>query len=89
MIVANHFFGPGSCFVPCLSDEPYFDLVQIGASVCVCVCVCAHRFVSASGEYVDVIFICIIEIRERHVTAQSLCVLFQEISPEEIFNFLK
>ena len=30
-----------------------------------------------------------IEIRERHFTAQSLHVLFQEISPEKIFNFLK
>ena len=30
-----------------------------------------------------------IEIRESHFTAQSLCVLFQEISPEKIFNFLK
>ena len=26
---------------------------------------------------------------ERHVTAQSLRVLFQEILPEKIFNFLK
>ena len=31
----------------------------------------------------------LIEIRESHFTAQSLCVLFQEISPETIFNFLK
>ena len=30
-----------------------------------------------------------IEIRESHFTAQSQCVLFQEISPEKIFNFLK
>ena len=29
------------------------------------------------------------EIRESHFTAQSLCVLFQEISSEKIFNFLK
>ena len=31
----------------------------------------------------------LIEIRESHFTAQSLCVLFQEISPEKIFYFLK
>ena len=31
----------------------------------------------------------LIEIRESHSTAQSLCVLFQEISPEKVFNFLK
>ena len=30
-----------------------------------------------------------IEIRQSHFTAQSLRVLFQEISPEKIFNFLK
>ena len=30
-----------------------------------------------------------IEIREYHFTAQSLRVLFREISPEKIFNFLK
>ena len=30
-----------------------------------------------------------IEIRESHFTGQSLRVLFQEISPEKIFNFLK
>ena len=30
----------------------------------------------------------LIEIRESHSTAQSLCVSFQEISPE-VFNFLK
>ena len=29
------------------------------------------------------------EIRERHFTAQSLRVSFQEISPEKIFNFLR
>ena len=29
-----------------------------------------------------------IEIRERRFTAQSLHALFQEISPEKIFNFL-
>ena len=31
----------------------------------------------------------LIEIRESHFTAQSLHVLFQEISPEKILNFLK
>ena len=31
----------------------------------------------------------LVEIRERHFTAQSLHVLFQGISPEKIFNFLK
>ena len=31
----------------------------------------------------------LIEIRESHFTAQSLRVLFQEISLEKIFNFLK
>ena len=30
-----------------------------------------------------------IEIRESHFTAKSLCMLFQDISPEKIFNFLK
>ena len=30
-----------------------------------------------------------IEIRESHVTAKSLRMLFQDISPEKIFNFLK
>ena len=30
-----------------------------------------------------------IEIRESHFTAQSLRMLFQDISPEKIFNFLK
>ena len=29
------------------------------------------------------------EIRESHFTAQSLRILFQDISPEKIFNFLK
>ena len=31
----------------------------------------------------------LIEIREGHFTAQSPHVLFQEISPEKIFNVLK
>ena len=31
----------------------------------------------------------LIEIRESHFTAQSLRVLFQDIPPEKIFNFLK
>ena len=31
----------------------------------------------------------LIEIRESHFTAQSLCVLLHKISPEKIFNFLK
>ena len=30
-----------------------------------------------------------IEIRESHFTAKSLRVLFKDISPEKIFNFLK
>ena len=30
-----------------------------------------------------------IEIRKRHFTAKSLRMLFQDISPEKIFNFLK
>ena len=30
-----------------------------------------------------------IEIRESHLTAKSLRMLFQDISPEKIFNFLK
>ena len=30
-----------------------------------------------------------IEMRESHFTAQSLVMLFQDISPEKIFNFLK
>ena len=30
-----------------------------------------------------------IEIIERHFTAQSLRMLFEDISPEKIFNFLK
>ena len=30
-----------------------------------------------------------IEIRESHFTAQSLRMLFQDISPEKIFNILK
>ena len=30
-----------------------------------------------------------IEIRESHFTAKSLCMLFKDISPEKIFNFLK
>ena len=29
-----------------------------------------------------------IEIRESHFTAKSLCMLFQDISPEKIFNIL-
>ena len=31
----------------------------------------------------------LIQIRESHFTAQPLRVLFQEISPEKILNFLK
>ena len=31
----------------------------------------------------------IIEIRERHFTAKSLRMLFQDILPEKFFNFLK
>ena len=31
----------------------------------------------------------LIEIRENHFTAQSLSELFQDISPEKIFNFFK
>ena len=31
----------------------------------------------------------LIEIKESHFTVQSLCMLFQDISPEKIFNFLK
>ena len=31
----------------------------------------------------------LIEIRERHFAAQSLRLLFQDIPPEKIFNFLK
>ena len=30
-----------------------------------------------------------IEMRESHFTAQSLRILFQDISPEKSFNFLK
>ena len=30
-----------------------------------------------------------IEIRENHFTAKSLRMLFKDISPEKIFNFLK
>ena len=30
-----------------------------------------------------------IEIRESHFTAKSLCMLFEDISPEKNFNFLK
>ena len=30
-----------------------------------------------------------IEMRESHFTAQSLRMLFRDISPEKIFNFLK
>ena len=30
-----------------------------------------------------------IEIRERHFTAKSLRMWFQDISPKKIFNFLK
>ena len=30
-----------------------------------------------------------IEIRENHFTANSLHMLFKDISPEKIFNFLK
>ena len=30
-----------------------------------------------------------IEMREGHFTAKSLRMLFQDISPEKIFNFLK
>ena len=30
-----------------------------------------------------------IEIRESHFTVKSLHMLFQDISPEKIFNFLK
>ena len=30
-----------------------------------------------------------IEIRESHFTAKSLCMLFQDISPEKILNFFK
>ena len=29
------------------------------------------------------------EIRESHFTVKSPCMLFQDISPEKIFNFLK
>ena len=28
-------------------------------------------------------------MRESHFTAKSLCLLFKDISPEKIFNFLK
>ena len=31
----------------------------------------------------------LMEIRERHLTGQSLRVLFQDIPPEKIFNLLK
>ena len=31
----------------------------------------------------------IIEMRDSHFTAQSLRMLFQDISPENVFNFLK
>ena len=31
----------------------------------------------------------LMEIRERHLTGQSLRVLFQDIPPKKIFNFLK
>ena len=38
-----------------------------------------------------ILFTCsgFIEIRESHFTAKSLRILFQDISPEKIFNFLK
>ena len=38
-----------------------------------------------------ILFICsdFIEIRESHFTAKSLRMLFEDISPEKIFNFLK
>ena len=39
----------------------------------------------------QILFTCsdFIEIIESHFTAKSLCMLFQDISPEKIFNFLK
>ena len=40
-----------------------------------------HILLSTSSDFT--------EIRESHFTAQSLRVLFPEISPEKIFNFLK
>ena len=42
-------------------------------------------------EHKIILLICsdLIEIRQSHFTAQSLHELFQEISPEKIFNFLK
>ena len=40
-------------------------------------------------EHILLICLDFIEMRERHFTAKSLCMLFQDISPEKIFNFLK
>ena len=58
--------------------------------VCVCVCILfdcnsTHRTI----EHILLTSSDLIEIRESHFTAQSLCVLFKDISPEKIFNFLK
>ena len=47
--------------------------------VCVCVYVCVCMCV----------YMCNSEIRESHLTAQSVCILFQEISLDKIFNFLE
>ena len=40
-------------------------------------------------EHILLICLDFIEIRESHFTAKSLHMLFQDISSEKIFNFLK
>ena len=40
-------------------------------------------------EHILLTFSDFIEMRESHFTAQSLRMLFQDLSPEKIFNFLR
>ena len=42
-----------------------------------------------TNECILLIYSDFIEIRKSYFTAQSLRTLFQDVSPEKIFNFLK
>ena len=42
-----------------------------------------------TNECILLIYSDFIEIRKSHFTAQSLRMLFQDVLPEKIFNFLK
>ena len=50
---------------------------------------CIGRDECLTIEHILIICSDFIETRERHFTAQSLRVLFQEVSLQKIFNILK